>query len=165
MLTFTQSPFAARVPSRNYEALVTVLHKYPWYAVDHVLLEERHLIFDTTLKCMRALMELLRQAMRPGPTDRNMPTGATLQELTVAALTCPGFSESQKAAIKINLIEGGFKGYISSRGMNFRFGGVDSYSTKWPFHALVKQPGVDDKVVEVSHSLESRYYCYKLTLW
>ena len=154
MLTFGQSPFAARMPARNYEALITILHKFPWYAVEHVLLVERDLIFDTTLKCMRSLMELLRQNMRPGPTDRTMPTGTTLHELTVAALTCPGFSEGQKAAIRINVIDGGLKELVSSRGMNFRFGGVDSFSTKWPFQALVKKPGVDDNLVKVSDTLD-----------
>lgn len=140
--------------------MITLLHKYPWFAVDHVLLQERQAIFDTALKCIRSLITLLHEN-RNGPgwtrgdgsaavatANRMMPTSATLHELTVAVLTCPGFSENQKAAVINNLVQGGFAQFTVARGMNFTLGGTGKFASDWPFHALVKQPGAPDELVE-----------------
>jgi len=142
--------------------MITLLHKYPWFAVDHVLLHERQAIFDTALKCIRSLITLLHENRNgPGMTrgngsaavataNRMMPTSATLHELAVAVLTCPGFSENQKAAVINNLIQGGHAQFTVARGMIFTLGGTGRFASDWPFHALVKQPGAPDELVDVS---------------
>lgn len=148
-----QSPFAQRVPIRAYEHLITLLHKYPWHAHEHVLLSERAAFHDMTVRYIKMLMERLREdEVRTGPPPKGLqvPTTATLKELAVAALTCPGFSEAQKAAIVLQLSDGNFKYLIEGRGFNLRFGGDNRFATEWPFHALVMQPGVGNDVVEVS---------------
>lgn len=95
-------------------------------------------------------MGFLRETSKNRALDRTLPTAATLQEIAVAALTCPGFSEGHKGTIVLNLGEAGFQHMTTARGMNFRFGGNHKFATEWPFHALIKQPGVHEWMVEVS---------------
>ena len=83
-----------------------------------------------------------------GGTDRTHPTVGTLQELVIAALTCPGFSEGHKAAIVMQISYSNYRNVMDFRSMNFRVGGIDNYSKDWPFHALVKKPGVDDRFIK-----------------
>ena len=143
---------------RNYEYLITTIHKYPWHAPQYVLLRERQAIFDAVLAAIRALVRLLHSDKTPG-YERNLPTNSTLHELVVAALTCPGFSEGQKAAIAHQVDLGGFPQFLSSRGFNFHLGATDKlgktdkYSLDWPFRGLIRKPGVDDKMIDVSNSL------------
>lgn len=149
MLTILQSPFASRVLVRNYECLITTLHKYPWFSVDNVLLSERHALFDTTLKCIGSLIKFIQQPRKNTQHEQHPPTELTLEELVVAALTCPGFSEGQKATIALCVKQAGYARMTTARGVNFRFGGVDRFAAEWPFHALVKQPGAADDMIMV----------------
>lgn len=147
-----QSPFASRVLVRNYECLITTLHKYPWHSVENVLLSERHAIFDTTLKCLGSLINFIQQPRKRSQNEQHPPTEGTLHELVVAALTCPGFSEGQKATIVRCVKQAGYGDLTTGRGMNLRFGGMDRFAAEWPFHALVKQPGVKDDMIMVRFS-------------
>ena len=113
----------------------------------HILPKELHLLYVSTHKCIRELMAILKDANTSPGVDRTQPTIATLQELVVAALMCPGFSESKKATIVLTIAQTNFRNILNTRGVNYRFGGTDSYSTEWPFQALVKKPGVDDRLI------------------
>lgn len=95
-------------------------------------------------------MAFLRRTNDGRVQDSTKPTPSVLQELAVAALLCPGFSEGQKAVIVLNMNQIGYGGMVNGRGMNFHFGGNHRFSTSWPFHVLVKQPGVSNDLVEVS---------------
>ena len=94
------------------------------------------------------MMGMLRR-IKNIPYDATQPTTQLLQEVVVAGLTCPGFSESMKHAIILNLNEGGYGDVVKVRGWNFRIGGVHKTAATWPFHALVKQPGAGDAIIEV----------------
>lgn len=138
---------------RPYEHLITILHKYPWHAVENVLIKERNAIFDVAVRSTRALMDLLRKTHANPRRDNALPTTNTLQELVIAILSCPGFSESQKFIIMQNLNQGGFSAMAHPRGMNLRLGGTSKYAREWPFVALVKQPGAPDVMVDYMASL------------
>ncbi|KAK4550882.1 hypothetical protein LTR36_000462 [Oleoguttula mirabilis] len=141
-----RSPFAQRCILRVYESHISTLHKYPWFAHENVNMTERRLLFDATLAIMRCLIAFLRR-VGPQQLDNTKPTAATLQELAVAALTCPGFSEQQKAALVLCMQQGGYNGMTSSRGMNITFGGNTLIAQHWPFKVLARDPKASDQMV------------------
>lgn len=108
---------------------------------------ERRLLFDATLATLRALINYLRRYANQ-PAEQTKPTQATLQELTVAALICPGFSDKQKALFSANLQSAGFGHMTNSRGMALRFGGQFPLAHHWPFQALVRDPHVSMKLLD-----------------
>lgn len=139
---------------RTYECLISTLYKYPWFAHEHVLLSEREALFNCTHGCVRAMIALLRRNHHEKP-DHSKPTINTLIELATAIFVCPGFTEAQKAAVATTLQNSGFGKLTDDHALNLRFGGVGKFSDEIPFLTLVKQPGVDDAVVEVSLLLPS----------
>ena len=144
-----------------YESWISTLHKYPWFAHDYVKMNERRLIYDATLCIVRALIAVLRKTAN-GQQDNTKPSGATLQELSVAALTCPGFSEAQKAELVWVLQQGGFAGMTTPRGMNITFGGNNKISPAWPFKVLVIAPTATDIMVKVSFTFLCLTCCHQL---
>lgn len=137
---------------RTYECMIMTLYKYPWFAHEHVFLAERDALFECVFASTRALITLLRRTHHDKP-DNSRPTKSTLTELVTAILVCPGFTEAQKSAVAATLRNSGMPQLTDDRALNLRFGGIDKYAAHMPFLALVKQPGVDDKMVEVSPSL------------
>ena len=131
--------------NRTYESMITTLHKYPWHTPQHVSFRERKLIFDTTLTCFRWLIAFIRRGK-----DQAL-TPILLQELAVAALTCPGFSEQQKSTIVSTMQQGGFGGMAAGSGIGVRFGGNSRLSSVLPFQVLAFKAGVSEEVIEVSH--------------
>ncbi|KAK5133144.1 hypothetical protein LTR08_008168 [Meristemomyces frigidus] len=150
-----RSPFAQRCILRVYESWISTLHKYPWFAHEHVKMSERRLVYDATLCIVRSLIAFLRRTANQVQQDISKPTGATLQELAVAALTCPGFSESQKATLVWTMQQGGFAGMTSPRGMNISFGGNSKMSSAWPFKVLARAPTATDTIVKYFAKLMS----------
>ena len=95
-------------------------------------------------------MGTLRKNNYQRHADPTKPTNVNLQELVVAALTCPGFSEGMKTSIVFALSDGGYGQLSTARGLNLRFGGNHKYAAGWPFHVLVMKPGASNEIVEVS---------------
>jgi hypothetical protein len=130
------------------------IYKYPWFDVEHVTLRERDDLFKVFAKAVDALIEYLCQSggsgNAPNRKPSTLPTSNTLKELVVCGLTCPGFSESQKARIIAQLHAHHFGQYASTKGMNITFGGTDEYAANWPFKVLVKKPDVSGELIEVS---------------
>ncbi|KAK1825158.1 hypothetical protein LTR12_000447 [Friedmanniomyces endolithicus] len=142
-----RSPFAQRTIIRVYESWISTLHKYPWFAHECVIMIERRLLYDATMALSKTLIILLRKAQGHPQVDISKPTPVTLQELTVAMLTCPGFSEMQKAAYIQQLTNGGYGQLADSRGMNLKFGGVGLLAPHWPFMAVVRNPAAQEDLV------------------
>jgi hypothetical protein len=84
--------------------------------------------------------------------EPNKPTTNTLKELAVAALTCPGFTEKEKAQIVADLRNSGYHQLTKPHGMNVRFGGNHPWAEDWPFKVAAKHPGASDQIMEVSLS-------------
>jgi len=138
-----------------YESWISTLHKYPWFAHECIIMIERRLLYDATMALSKTLVILLRKAQGHPQVDISKPTPATLQELTVAMLTCPGFSEMQKAAYIQQLTNGGYGQLADSRGMNLKFGGVGLLAPHWPFMAVVRDPAAQEDLVLVSPPLQT----------
>lgn len=131
-----------------YESWISTLHKYPWFAHNSVLMTERRLIFDATLSLFRHLVAVLRR-MPSRSSDNTKPTTSTLQELAIAALTCPGFSELQKASIVTCMTEAGFEGMTTGKAMNLKLGGNTALAKAWPFQVLARAPSASNEIMNV----------------
>ena len=46
------------------------MHKYPWFAHEHVLLSERDALYDATLTSLRCLIKLVRATHHDKGGDR-----------------------------------------------------------------------------------------------
>ncbi|CAK3894378.1 hypothetical protein DOTSEDRAFT_49044 [Lecanosticta acicola] len=136
-----RAPFASKSPCRVYEHWITTLVKFPWYALDYITIKERRRMFDCTVELLRILVEHLRRSNgRYSPLE---PTPAILQELVVAALTCPGFSEKQKHSIVFQMSQHGYKSMADGHSVNVRLGGHHELCSTWPFASLGVIPGTD----------------------
>ena len=102
---------------------------------------------------MKALRKPAAQA------DNTKPSGATMQELAVTALTCPGFSEQQKSLIVRCMIDAGFGAMTTGRGMNLKFGGNSPLAQVWPFAVLARAPKAPNEIVDVG-PLRSPFACH-----
>ena len=60
-------------------------------------------------------------------------------DLLFAGISCPGFSETQKASLTH---------YASLGGVNFR---IHSFAGKWPFQTLHRPVAISDQAIAVSH--------------
>lgn len=131
--------------------MITLLYKYPWYAVDHVTVVERRNIYDCATILVQNLVKALRRANNK--YEALAPSPALLQELSVAILGCPGFSEKQKSIIYAHLVSGGYKGLAEGHGINVTLGGNNEFSSFWPFSALSITPGAHMELVRYYASL------------
>lgn len=126
--------------------LISTIHKYPWYAVDAVSLGERQQLFNAVKSQIRTLIMNIRRNASPLAL-----TPMLLQELVVAGLANPGFSEQQKASIVWDVQQGGFGNMTTGHGMNARLGGSSRFSIVWPFEVVAQKPEASDELVEVGH--------------
>jgi len=72
-----------------------------------------------------------------------------LQELATAALSCPGFSEQQKASLVEELAAHGHMRFGIGCGMNVHLGGSGMFSASWPFLALAPTAFVNSELLKV----------------
>lgn len=144
-----QSPFAQRCPHRLYESMISNLHKYPWHASQDTLLSDRKKLFSATLTCARVLSTNLRRAKTSDATIHANLTEALLQELAVAALGCPGFSEQQKANVVSVMQQQNYGWIADNAGMSVSTGGTARTASYWPFLVLIKRPGVEERLLDV----------------
>nr|POF05949.1 hypothetical protein CFP56_53336 [Quercus suber] len=136
---------------RAYESMISTIHKYPWFAHEFILLSQRCEIFDAAYACTRAILALVRHTQHVRADDPTRPTLALLQELVVAILTCPGFSEKQKHQVVLYLQKQGFKNMTRWGLGNVTFGGTSALAGHWPFLVLARNPKHSDRYIEVRH--------------
>jgi hypothetical protein len=157
-----QSNYTQRSPQRTYEALISLVAKFPWSSVDNYTLATRTQIFQATRQMLHILSINIRKSyiapvtafsslsMHGGgqPSHGGMPllTEQLLKDLLMAGLNAPGFSEKQRW----ELFE--MTDYAKRQ---FR---VSPLLQHWPFEALGRKPHMEDDVIEVSQS------CFALLL-
>jgi hypothetical protein len=131
--------------------MIYTLHKFPWHTPQYISLETRKKMYDTVRICVRAFAHALETATDLNEREAKGPgmTVALFQELVIAALGCPGFSEQQKAALASNLTELGCSGLITGHGMNVALGGLALYSANWPFLTLCPKTLANPQLVKV----------------
>lgn len=134
---------------RTYEAMISAIHKYPWFAHEFVYLEQCNAIFDAAFACIRALIGFLRSTQGERIADQTKPTPALLQELVVAICTCPGFNEKQKHEVITYLRNHGQGNLTVWRHGNMKLGGTSAIDAHWPFRVLARNPKHSDGYVAV----------------
>lgn len=125
--------------------MISTLHKFPWHTPQYTTLSTRDALFNTAQILMYALTAAVNR------NDREHPelTITLLQEYVVAALTCRGFSERQKASLVDILADTGYDYLTTDPGRNIALGGIGPLSTNWPFLALNPKTSVDDELLMV----------------
>lgn len=124
--------------------MISTIAKYPWHAIDNVTLGDRLLLYNAVRSQIRALATCIRRNASP-----MMLTPILLQELVVTTLSCPGFSEQQKAYIVEDLHASGFGHMSKGQGLIGTLGGTLRYSSVWPFEVLGKKPEASEALLEV----------------
>lgn len=156
-----QSNFTQRSPQRTYEAMISLLAKFPWYATKHYSLATRNQIFAATRSMLHILSINLSKSYNSStgvfddysstssydsPVKRSVPkfrgsphiTEDLLKDLLSAALNAGGFSERQRWELS--------EATDCAR-HHFR---ISPLSQWWPFEVLGRKPHLDEDVVEVS---------------
>jgi hypothetical protein len=155
--------FAGKVPCRVYETMISIIHKYPFHAVDHVTLEERRALFDLAEKMVAHLINAVQNDAQHASNSGSKfqvsappPTMALLEELIIAVLSCPGFSERQKATVANRLyhkISATDYNRMTKSKPGLQIGGTHALSSSWPFLALAPAPEVEYNLIRYYASL------------
>jgi hypothetical protein len=136
-----RSPFAQRCVNRTYEAMISLLHKYPWQATEFIQLRERISLVATATNQLRVLMFAINNRVQPQALSLSL-----LQEYLTACLSNVGFSVKQKNGIAEMAHASGF-GHMLSAIPGYT-PPLPDLASWWPFEVLVKKP-------EASHVLLS----------
>jgi hypothetical protein len=155
--------FAGKAPCRVYETMISIIHKYPFHAVDYVTLNERRALFDLAeqmvVHLINALQNSAQHSNKTGGKFQALgppPTMALLEELIVALLSCPGFSEKQKATIANQLylrISATDYDRMTRSKPGLQLGGTNPLSSSWPFLVIAPAPEVDYNFIRYYASL------------
>ncbi|KAF4549864.1 Hypothetical protein D9617_19g101690 [Elsinoe fawcettii] len=137
------SPFINRSSHRVYEAVVSIVYKYPWYKPELITIGERAILFKTA----RGILFVLMRAVTAG-NDSTALTPQLIQELVCAIITVP-FSHKQKHDILGLVVSNGYQDIVSNIGYNF----LGELSTHWPFEVLDKKKSVKVAVVQFYASM------------
>jgi hypothetical protein len=74
--------------------------KYPWYAVEHITIQDRNLLHETT----KQLVQMLHQRVHNQESDRKDSihvNNMLLKRVWRAVLACPGFTPTMKDDIVV----------------------------------------------------------------
>jgi hypothetical protein len=155
--------FAGKVPCRVYETMISIIHKYPFHAVDYVTLNERRAIFDLAEQMVGHLIKAIQNSTQHASKNAGKfqvsappPTVALLEELIVAVLSCPGFSERQKATIAHRLgqsVSATDYDRMTKNRPGLQLGGTHALSSSWPFLVIAPAPEVDYDFIRYYASL------------
>jgi hypothetical protein len=151
--------FAGKAPCRVYETMISTIHKYPFHAVEYVTIGERRALFDLAQQMLQQLIDAVQNITRSTQNSRSKhqvtgppPTEGLLEELIVAVLSCPGFSEKQKAAVAQKISAAGYE-RMTKGGPGLHLGGTHPLSSSWPFLVLIPAPEVDYNLIKYYASL------------
>ncbi|KAI5239007.1 hypothetical protein E4T43_07056 [Aureobasidium subglaciale] len=142
-----RSPFALRCVNRTYETMISLMHKYPWHAAEHISIRERTELAVCAIQQLRVLIDAVQRGTCPQQLHRPL-----LQEYVTACLSNPGFSAQQKAYIANSTAECGFGEMLAY----IPYTHVQSPSGQlWVFEGLVKKPEASEQVLHYVMSLMS----------
>ena len=140
-----RSPFALRCVNRTYETMISIMHKYPWFAVEHISIRERTSIFSCALVQLRVLVNAVSRQSHPHLLHQGL-----LQEYLTACLGNAGFSVQQKGYM-VNCITN--EGYGSLLSM-IPYTPVDPMmGSWWAFEVLSKNAHSSDPLLTYVVSL------------
>jgi hypothetical protein len=127
--------------------MIILILKYPWKFINDITVGERRVMYDCAIGLMQSLVMDIRRATQQELQDPRRPGPALLQEFAIVALSCPGFSEKQKASFVGLLNHNSFRPMADGRHCPIKLGGNNEFSSCWPFSALDILPDADPDVV------------------
>ncbi|KAI5810020.1 hypothetical protein DFH27DRAFT_170935 [Peziza echinospora] len=136
-----RSPFSRKCLQRPYESILSIVAKFPWFAVNVYTIHQRDIIYQALL----STIDILKRQCKRGRTTPNLDT-ELLKKLCKAGVFCSGFTNKQKREI-IKVGEFGAEGLATEVGEDIKgFEGLLSLS---------KKRGAEGKVVEFFGMLSS----------
>jgi hypothetical protein len=140
-----RSPFALRCVHRTYETMISIMHKYPWHATEHITVRERTSIFSCALVQLRVLIGAVSRGSHPQHLHRGL-----LQEYLTACLSNPGFTVQHKTYLLVCATDAGYGSLLSM----IPFTPIDAMiGSWWNFEALSKNPKSSDPLLTYVISL------------
>ncbi|MCJ1251974.1 hypothetical protein MMC30_009212 [Trapelia coarctata] len=137
-----RSGCSSKSATRTYENMISILFKFPWFAVQHYTIGDRDAIYEAVKKQLNTLASAIVKATSLRAADPRMPppelTEDLLGDLLHAGLNTPGFSEQQKWRLWQGLIP--FSQSIAR---------MSPLSEIWPWLALSRKPGTEEALVFV----------------
>lgn len=128
--------------------MITLLHKFPTHVPSLIYIKDRKRLHDIAFEAVKSLSTILHEEQVPAAARLDMQL---LQELVIATLSFPLFTDAQKSLIVSEIRRNGQEyQLIRTHGLPVAFGGIHDLASRWPFLALVRQPGVNENVVKVS---------------
>ena len=89
-----QSPFSRKCLQRPYESILSIVAKFPWFAVSVYTIHQRDIIFQALV----STIDILKRQCKRGRTTPNLDT-ELLKRLCKAGVFCTGFTNKQKREI------------------------------------------------------------------
>ncbi|EEP79641.1 predicted protein [Uncinocarpus reesii 1704] len=138
-----RAPFATKCPQRTYEALISTLYKFPWYATTLYTVEDRNRLHFACFSQLQALAPRVAEKRTLGLDSR------LILDLLNAGLSCPTFTDRQKVAL---YSAAGDPNTYNTSPVSIRF---------WPFDTLARKANVTEETVNkfarvVAASLERK---------
>ena len=131
-----QSPFSRKCLQRPYESILSIVAKFPWFAVNVYTIQQRDIIFQALL----ATIDILKRQCKRGRTTPNLDT-ELLKKLCKAGVFCTGFTNKQKREV-VKMGEFGAEGLAKE--VEEDVPGFEGLL------ALSRKRGADPRIVEVS---------------
>ncbi|KAI5198893.1 hypothetical protein E4T39_06513 [Aureobasidium subglaciale] len=140
-----RSPFAQRCVNRTFETMISLMHKYPWHATEHISIRERTEVAACAIFQLRVLIDAVNRDTHPQQLHRPL-----LQEYITACLNNPGFSTQQKSYISHCASTNGFAELLAYVPYNH----VEAPSGQmWAFEVLSKKPEASEQLLHYVMSL------------
>ncbi|KAG0636334.1 hypothetical protein HOY80DRAFT_891538 [Tuber brumale] len=128
-----RSPFSRKCLQRPFQSLLSIVSKFPWFAVSFYTIEQRDYIYQALLSAV----EILKRHIKRGKAMPNLDQ-ELLKSLVRVGAMCSGFTDVQRHEL-VKIAEFGAEGiYLEEIMSGFHI-----------FRALGRRPGADRKMVEV----------------
>lgn len=89
-----RSPFSRKCLQRPYESILSIVAKFPWFAVSVYTIHQRDIIFQALI----FTIDILKRQCKRGRTTPNLDA-ELLKKLCKAGVVCTGFTNKQKREI------------------------------------------------------------------
>ncbi|PSS03298.1 hypothetical protein BD289DRAFT_359294 [Coniella lustricola] len=89
-----RSPFTRDCPQRPYEAIISVLRKFPWYMTECITTKQRHAVYSACVALLRHLQFTMRDRKDEGFLNQQL-----YRRLWTSAMLCHGFTVTMKDSI------------------------------------------------------------------
>lgn len=128
-----KSPFSRKCLQRPFQSLMSIVSKFPWFAISLYTIQQRDYIFHALLTAV----DILKRQIKRGGAMPNLDIDL-LKSLLRVGLRCAGFTDAQKYEL-VKTAEFGAEGIQVDADIGILSG----------FEALGKAVGAERKVLEV----------------